>query len=60
MKDIELRFVEREMTKPIGEGIAEIYMGKILQFRKLKSMAFNADYDKWTEWQDVPLEQEEV
>ena len=58
MKDIELRFVEREMTKPIGEGIAEIYMGKILQFRKLELDGWENEY--WTDWQDVPFEKGEL
>ena len=58
MKDIELRFVEREMRKPIREGIAEIYMGKILQFRKLELDGWENEY--WTNWEDVPFVKDEV
>lgn len=56
MKDIELRFIEKTITTRVNEYAAEVKIVKILQFRKLKSMAFNADYDRWTDWQDVPLE----
>lgn len=60
MKDIELRFVEREMRKPIREGIAEIYMGKILQFRKLEIQPWNPNIPDWSQWEDVPFVKDEV
>jgi hypothetical protein len=54
MEDIELRFVNRPHTKMISEQFGETYIIKMLQYRKLVTYP-NGVY--WSEWQDVPLEE---
>jgi hypothetical protein len=60
MKDIELRFVERDEREQMDPYFAIVRKRQVLQYRKLVPQSWNADYDKWTEWQDVPLEIEEL
>ena len=59
MKDIELRFVERDEREQVDTYFAMVRKRQVLQYRKLIPPSWNADYDKWTEWQDVPLGVEE-
>ena len=56
MKDIELRFVEREETMPISTYTAVTHKLRVLQCRYLIRGQHN---DYFGEWQDVPLETEE-
>jgi hypothetical protein len=58
MKDIELRFVERPLVQMVDEIIGRTSKVRILQFRKRLLDGWEQEY--WTDWQDVPLEQEEV
>jgi hypothetical protein len=57
MKDIELRFVEREETMAISTYTAVTHKLRVLQYRKRLLDGWEQEY--WTEWQDVPLEVEE-
>jgi hypothetical protein len=60
MKDIELRFVTRPERTNLDTYTAIVRQINVLQYRKLvPQSAWDADYNKWTEWQDVPLEIEE-
>jgi hypothetical protein len=56
MKDIELRFVERDDRTWIDTYSAIVRKVKILQYRKKYPMTNEI---VWTDWQDVPLEIEE-
>lgn len=58
MKDIELRFVERPVVQMVDEIIGRTSKVRILQFRKRLLDGWEQEY--WTDWQDVPLEQEEI
>ena len=55
MRDIELRFVNRPYTKMISEQFGETYFVKMLQYRKKELDGWDNEY--WTEWEDVPLEE---
>jgi hypothetical protein len=55
MRDIELRFVNRPHTKMINEQFGETYFVKMLQYRKKELDGWDNEY--WTEWEDVPLEE---
>ncbi len=60
MKDIELRFVERDEREQMDTYFAIVRKRQVLQYRKLvPQSAWDEDYNKWTDWQDVPLEVEE-
>ena len=54
MKDIELRFVERDERTALDTYTAIVRKAKILQYRKKLPTS-----GLWTDWQDVPLEIEE-
>lgn len=61
MKDIELRFVEREAREQVETYVAFVRKIQVLQYRKLQ---YRKKYPMtneivWTDWQDVPLEIEE-
>lgn len=53
MKDIELRFVERDWRDQLDPYMAIVRKIKVLQYRKKYQSTV------WTDWQDVPLEVEE-
>jgi hypothetical protein len=53
MKDIELRFVERDERQSLDSWTAIVRKIKVLQFRKKEMDGY------WTDWQDVPMEIEE-
>ena len=53
MKDIELRFVERDERNQVDTYTAFVRKIKVLQYRKKYQSTV------WTDWQDVPLEVEE-
>jgi hypothetical protein len=57
MKDIELRFVERDQRDQLDTYTAYVRKIKILQYRKKLLDGWEKEY--WTDWQDVPLETEE-
>jgi hypothetical protein len=62
MKDIELRFVERDWRDQLDTYTAIVRKIKVLQYRKLTLCGFQTDGWKswqWSDWQDVPLEVEE-
>lgn len=54
MKDIELRFVEREAREQVETYVAFVRKIQVLQYRKKLPTS-----GLWTDWQDVPLETEE-
>jgi len=56
MKDIELRFVERDWRDQLDTYTAIVRKVKVLQYRKKYPMPSEI---VWSEWQDVPLEVEE-
>jgi hypothetical protein len=53
MKDIELRFVERDERNQLDTYTANVRKVRVLQYRKKYQSTV------WTDWQDVPLEVEE-
>jgi hypothetical protein len=57
MKDIELRFVERDQRDQLDTYMAIVRKIKVLQYRKKLLDGWEIEY--WTDWQDVPLETEE-
>jgi hypothetical protein len=57
MKDIELRFVERDERNQLDTYTAIVRKVNILQYRKKLLDGWEIEY--WTGWQDVPLETEE-
>ena len=57
MKDIELRFVERDERTALDTYSAIVRKIKILQFRKKLLDGWENEY--WTDWQDVPTGVEE-
>jgi len=62
MKDIELRFVERDERNQVDTYTAFVRKIKVLQYRKLTLCGFQTEGWKswqWSDWQDVPLEVEE-
>ena len=56
MKDIELRFVERDERNQVDTYTAYVRKIKVLQYRKKYPMTSEI---VWSDWQDVPLEVEE-
>jgi uncharacterized protein with ParB-like and HNH nuclease domain len=56
MKDIELRFVERDQRDQLDTYTAIVRKIKILQYRKKYPLTNEV---VWSDWQDVPLETEE-
>jgi hypothetical protein len=56
MKDIELRFVERDQRDQLDTYTAIVRKIKVLQYRKKYPMTSEI---VWSDWQDVPLEVEE-
>ena len=56
MKDIELRFVERDEREQMDTYFAIVRKRQVLQYRKKYPMTNEI---VWTDWQDVPLEIEE-
>jgi hypothetical protein len=67
MKDIELRFVERDERQSLDAYIAIVRKIKVLQYRKLTLVEFDGLQGtdgwkswQWSDWQDVPLEVEET
>ena len=56
MKDIELRFVERDFRDQLDPYMAIVRKIKVLQYRKKYPMTSEII---WSDWQDVPLEVEE-
>ena len=56
MKDIELRFVERDWRDQLDTYTAIVRKIKVLQYRKKYPMTSEI---VWSDWQDVPLEVEE-
>ena len=56
MKDIELRFVERDQRDQLDTYMAIVRKIKVLQYRKKYPMTSEI---VWSDWQDVPLEVEE-
>lgn len=57
MKDIELRFVERDERDQMDTYFAIVRKRKVLQYRHLMDGVGN---QYWTDWKDVPLETEEL
>ena len=57
MKDIELRFVERDQRDQLDTYTAIVRKIKVLQYRKKLLDGWEIEY--WSAWQDVPLEVEE-
>ena len=55
----KLRFVERKITTPINEHVAEIKIVKILQQWWENEPSRYDDVDFFGEWRDVPIEVEE-
>ena len=53
MKDIELRFVERDEREQVDTYFAIVRKRQILQYRKQLPTS-----GRWTDWQDVPMETE--
>jgi hypothetical protein len=56
MKDIELRFVEREAREQVETYVAFVRKIQVLQYRKKYPLGGDI---VWTAWHDVPLEIEE-
>ena len=56
MKDIELRFVERDEREQMDTYFAIVRKRQVLQYRKKYPMTNEI---VWTDWQDVPMEIEE-
>jgi hypothetical protein len=56
MKDIELRFVERDWRDQLDTYSAIVRKIKVLQYRK--KLLDGGPKEHWTDWQDVPLESE--
>ena len=57
LNNFELRFVKREIAgRHIVSDIHEAKIIKILQYRTLEYRGF--EQYRWTEWQDVPTEEE--
>ena len=59
--NFELRFVKRIVTgRHVSDGFYETIDVKILQYRTRELGEGNAYYFPWSEWQDVPVEDEDA
>lgn len=56
MKDIELRFVERDERQQVETYVAIVRKRQVLQYRKRYPLGGDI---VWTAWHDVPMEIEE-